>query len=148
MTSPESSIPDKCLTCPSITTRKQHIDERKEWVAHIADLSMSNEVERAAALTLRYLEENEPELIVEEGITTEAVARHLRMTKSHEIELADELTEEHEAEMVDFAKGCLGSLKLRGSRDGGRVITAEVCMSPRLNDGDSTEPVNVNRKII
>lgn len=148
MKSPESSIPEKCLNCPSIFFFQDHIDTHKEKVERLIDLAMSDEVERVVTVLSKYLEENEPELVADENVTPEEIIRQFRSKKGEELELEDEAIEMHQAEMADFVKDCLGSLKLRGSRDGRRVVTTEVCMSPRLDDGDYTELTNVNRKII
>lgn len=147
MKSPESSIPEKCLNCPSILMRNKHIDAHEHKVDDLINSAMSDSPDHAAEAISEFFSEM-PDLKLGIDTSPEELARFFRAHDGMSAQGHNHLIKEHQAEMVDFAKGCLGSLKLRGSRDGRRVVTAEVCMSPRLDDSDSTESVNVNRTII
>lgn len=148
MISPESSIPKKYLTCPSMVMFQSHIDEHEEEVSELINSAMSDSPDQAAEAISEFFKDTMPEVKLGIDTSPEELARFFRAQDSMSMQEHNQTIEEHQAEMADFARGCLGSLKLRGSTDGRRVVTAEICMSPRLSDGDSTESVNVNRKIL
>jgi len=125
-----------------------YIDEHEAMVSELIGAVVGDDIDKKAAGFSEFLNSSlVPGLELGVDTSPEDLAKLARIQGSKEISSLNHAIEVYRADMVDFAKDCLGSLKLRGSRDGRRVVTAEICMSPRIDDGDDTEPVNVTRKL-
>lgn len=143
-----SNIPEKCANCPNITLRREDIDEHNRQIDDIISQATSDVPEGFAEFAISVYHDLKDPSEPDESAPVEQVASIIREMQGEKMEELTDHVRELEQQIASFAKDCLGTLRLRGSRDGRRQVTVGVCMSPSLADGDGTEPATVTRKLL
>lgn len=82
-----------------------------------------------------------------DNLSAEDLSVAVRSLVSQEVENLTAQANNIRTDVEAFALGCLGSLTMRGSKDGRRMTTVTVCQSPRIPDGTQEEPVIVTRSL-